>query len=308
MTEEVKSKKQISLEDCDFSEKAPLVSSPRSLESISKNGLNIKDLYKISIKTYRERFQESKFLPQHLLQERYDHYEDNRKKFIEECKNTRSQMIEKEKEKKKNNNDDDIVEIRNMSQTHNSKPMFTEKIDINDENFSTALKLEKERVERIRKREEVNLRILINCEYDTEINRMKNEKKIEEEKRKEKLEFEEKLKRDRDVVKQNLERDKLKKEKYREKILKEDEDKKERQDKINEKMNKIANHLIKIKEESKSKYENVKEERERKNKEANRKKEEKIQQKIKDYDNKQNKMKELKKIQEEKKKKRNRRT
>ena len=190
MTEEEKSKKQISLEDCDFSEKAPLVSSPRSLESISKNGLNIKDLYKISIKTYRERFQESKFLPQHLLQERYDHYEDNRKKFIEECKNKRSQMIEKEKEKekKKKNNEDDIVEIRNMSQTHNSKPMFTEKIDINDENFSTALKLEKERVERIRKREEVNLRILINCEYDTEINRMKNEKKKEEEKRKEKLE------------------------------------------------------------------------------------------------------------------------
>ena len=223
--EETKSKKSmkiINLENCNFTPKAPRLNSPRSLEALSKNGLDQRDLFQMTEKQYCERFPESKFLPKHLIKERYDHLEENRKKLIEECILTRSEIIEKSKKKKNQsrisiqskNKDEDEIEIRQMSQTHHSKPIYTlDNIDINDENYSTALKIEKQKLEEKKRREEINLKILINLEYDLEVARIASDKKIKEEKKREKEEFEEKLKRDREVVKQNIERDKKKKKK-----------------------------------------------------------------------------------------------
>ena len=102
--EETKSKKSnkpsINLENCDFSYKAPRLNSHRSLEALLKNGLTQRDLFQITEKQYCERFPESKFLPKHLIKERYDHLEENRKKLIDECKITRSELIENKKKKK----------------------------------------------------------------------------------------------------------------------------------------------------------------------------------------------------------------
>ena len=65
------------------------------------------------------------------------------------------------------NKDEDEIEIRQMSQTHHSKPIYTlDNIDINDENYSTALKIEQEKLKEKRRREEINLKILINLEYE----------------------------------------------------------------------------------------------------------------------------------------------
>ena len=297
--EETKSKKSvkiINLENCDFtSKKAPRLNSPRSIEALLQNGLNERDLYKITEKQYCERYPESKFLPKHLIKERYDHLEENRKKLIDECIFTRSEIISKENKKKnqsrisiesrdktKNNNkNEEEIEIRQMSQTHHSKPIYTlDNIDINDENYSTALKIEKQKLEEKKRREEINLKILINLEYDLEVARIASDKKIKEEKKREKEEFEEKLKRDREVVKQNIERDKKKKEEKRKQILEENEKIKKDQMELEAKMKKIEQKVDDEKLKTLAHYNEMKEIREKKHNEAQRRKEEKIQQKI----------------------------
>ena len=115
---------------------------------------------------------------------------NNRKKLIEECIQTRSEIIEKNKKSKNQSritiesrdkdNKDNEIEIRNMSQTHHSKPIFKlSEIDVNDENYySTALRIEKQKLEEKKRREEINIKILINLEYDLEVARIKSEKKL----------------------------------------------------------------------------------------------------------------------------------
>ena len=58
------------------------INSPRSLEACCKLGLQPEDLIKIKKEDYIKMFPECKNLEDNLIQQRYDHYEQNRNENI----------------------------------------------------------------------------------------------------------------------------------------------------------------------------------------------------------------------------------
>ena len=99
---EKKMKEKISLENFNFESKTQRLSSPFSMKACKLQGVTEKDLYYISLEDYINSNPDSKNLPKELQQKRYDNYEENRTKLIEELKETRNKLIEEsEKQKEK---------------------------------------------------------------------------------------------------------------------------------------------------------------------------------------------------------------
>ena len=141
-------KEKISLENFNYESKTQRLSSPFSLKACKLKGVAEGDLYHISLEDYINLNPDSKNLPKELQQERYDNYEENRTKLIEELKETRNQLIEeaekqqqkeeKEKEEKKKEEEND--------EENNNKSVNKDGIVIkNKENIKRYQKL-KERI------------------------------------------------------------------------------------------------------------------------------------------------------------------
>ena len=94
--------KKISLVNCDFKNKKSRLTSPHSLIACRLIGVTEDDLFYQTLDEYIKNNVECQYLEKDLQQERYNHFEKNRKELIELAKNQREFLI-KEEETKKNN-------------------------------------------------------------------------------------------------------------------------------------------------------------------------------------------------------------
>ena len=112
----------ISLENYDFSNKSKLINSPRSLNACLRLGIEISELYKISMDDFKQKYPDVRYLDKELLELRYKGENDFRKKTAEQAKEERNKIIEEEKNKKNlinvnkkfnlNNNNNKIFKIK----------------------------------------------------------------------------------------------------------------------------------------------------------------------------------------------------
>ena len=85
-TPEENTKKLISLENADFSNRSQLLNSPRSIEACLLIGIEPSELYKLSMDDFKKKYPEVKRLSQDLLKYRYEAEEKFRNDTIEEVK------------------------------------------------------------------------------------------------------------------------------------------------------------------------------------------------------------------------------
>ena len=93
------SKKLISLDNADFSNKSQIINSPRSLEACFHLGIEPLELYKLSANDFKKKYPEVKQLSQDLFEYRYDCEEQFRNETIEKVKKERKAIIEQENRK-----------------------------------------------------------------------------------------------------------------------------------------------------------------------------------------------------------------
>ena len=254
----------ISLLNCDFSQKKLRLTSPLSKMAVNLIGATMEDLRFISLDEYlRQNFQNQN-LEKELQIERYSHYEENRKKLINEAKQMRENLIkEKEEESINKNKPNSTLYLSpkynvnlsyNITNVKDMKKNFSaDNFETNIQNQFTTIKLEKEKLHRLLEKEENNVKLQIDYECKIEENRRKNLEKMrnkelkEEKRRKEKeRELAEKKEKEREKL--------LEKKKKEEEMLKEQEKQRKEEEKKEKK---------KLEEEKERK---ASEEKERKNK------------------------------------------
>ena len=179
---------KISLDNCDFSTKGKRLNSPTSLEACRLIGVDPNELYSISFEEFILLHPECKNIDKSLQEERYEHFEENRKANVDAAKGKRSELLEGEKS--------------NKSKTQNNNSTTNENVT------STAIKQEQERLEKMRKRQANNLKLMIDYEFELEENRKKNEEKIRKQQEKEEQIKAEKMKRSMEMSKKEQEKEK----------------------------------------------------------------------------------------------------
>ena len=184
---------KVSLVNCDFNKKKSRLNSPHSLIACKLIGVTEEDLIFQTLDEYIKNNVECQYLEKELQEERYNHFEKNRKELIEQAKNQREFLIKGEEESKKNNNNisNTTTNMYNSSgtigNTHNrtfKKNSSYGTLDTYGES-STAIKLERERLRRLREKEELNVKLQIDYECMREENRRKNLEKMRQKEEKE---------------------------------------------------------------------------------------------------------------------------
>ena len=89
------------LETVDFKNKKIRINSPKSKQALLSLGLSENELYEISMKEYIENHPELKKASSEVQEKRYNHYEQRRIRSINEAKEMRQQLYEKNKAVKK---------------------------------------------------------------------------------------------------------------------------------------------------------------------------------------------------------------
>ena len=186
---------KVSLENCDFNKKKVRITSPFSLLACELIGIDQKDLIYIPKEEYVRNNQECQNLHKELQEERYNHYNSRRLKLIEEAKKKREELI---KESNNNNNNANNQTIYNPLNNRNNFNCFStqnktfydtrnmkksasmgafESLDIGG-GTSTAIKQEREKLKKLKERQEINIRLQIDYECAIEENRRKNIEKM----------------------------------------------------------------------------------------------------------------------------------
>ena len=101
-TPEQGTKNLISLDNCDFSNKSNRINSPRSLKACLSLGIELSELYKISMDEFKNKYPEVKKLNEDLLKLRYDAEEKFRAETVKQAQEGRKKIIEEEEAKKNN--------------------------------------------------------------------------------------------------------------------------------------------------------------------------------------------------------------
>ena len=181
-----KDENKISLENCDFNKKKIRLTSPYSLLACELLGIDENDLIYITKDEYIRKNQESQNLTKELQEERYNHFNSRRLKLIEEAKKKRAELIQNSKEQKKritvgdnfyNNNKytgystfySPRVNMKKCSST--GKMGFTGTMGWGK---STAIKEEREKLRKLKERQEINIKLQIDYECTMEETRRKN--------------------------------------------------------------------------------------------------------------------------------------
>ena len=99
---------KISLDNCEFTLKGKRLNSPRSLEALKIAGAEENELLKLTLDQYLKKFPEARSISKELQEERLEHYEDQRKKLLNEIKKIRNDLPENEKNN--NNNDEENID------------------------------------------------------------------------------------------------------------------------------------------------------------------------------------------------------
>ena len=174
------------------------IDSPHSIKAIQLIGARLEDLKFISLDEYNKKNIGSQYLEKELQEERYNHYEKNRLDLINEAKKIREQLIKEEEEDDTNQNNTInnrtsslyLSPKNNVSKSFDLKTMKKTTSSINIEpkyEASTAIKLEREKLQKVLEKQEIKVKLQIDYECMIEENRRKNlEKMMEKEKRKKK--------------------------------------------------------------------------------------------------------------------------
>ena len=123
----------------------------------------MESLYSLTFKEYIDRNPELKATPSKTQQSRYHHFEDKRKKMVAAVKEQRQLIINEEESTKEKS-----------STSKKSKGSSVEQMT------STAIKQERERLERIKKKQESDLKNKIEYEIQMEENRQKSQQRMED--------------------------------------------------------------------------------------------------------------------------------
>ena len=188
--------KKISLENCDFSKKKTRLNSPHSLMACHLIGVTEEDLIYLTLEEYIKKNIECQYLEKELQEERYNHFEKNRKELIELVKNQREHLIKEEENKNDgiNFNTTNNYNSTTIGNTHTrtiKKNSSYGTLDTYGES-STAIKLERERLRKLKEKQELNVKLQIDYECMREENRRRNMEKMKKKEEKEKKKRKEK--------------------------------------------------------------------------------------------------------------------
>ena len=192
----IKDENKISLENCDFNKKKTRVNSPFSLAAFELIGIDENDLIFQTKDEYIRNNQDCQNLKKHLQEERYNHFNSRRLQLIELAKKKREELIQENKEQNKKFTEND--NMQNTENNTNNKNLgyttFYTKRDTMKKSSSmgmigvtggfkgwgtsTAIKEERERLKKLKERQEINIRLQIDYECAMEENRRKNIEKM----------------------------------------------------------------------------------------------------------------------------------
>jgi hypothetical protein len=196
----------MSLETLNFQNKSEILKSPRSKLSCVLVGIESNDLYEMSFKEYIDMSFDLKILPQDIQKLRYSHYNQRRIELLKKCIEKRKEIIENPELFEMSSS----IKTKRRSDSNNSKNIT-----------STAVMIEKEKMEKMKKRQIDELEGMINYEFQKEEIRNENLKKQKEHENKQN---EIKLKKQKEHEERN-EQMRLKEEKRLEKLREEEKKK-----------------------------------------------------------------------------------
>ena len=192
-----KDEKKVSLENCDFSKKKIRITSPHSLLACEIIGVDEDDLIYNSKDEFILKNQDCLNLNIELQDERYNHFNARRLNLIELAKNKRKELISNKNDKKIK-----LISPKNMSINNSKKKKILGNSTFYKGNYnmkksnsvgvmgashgdgwgsSTAIRREREKLKKLRQRQEMNIILQIDNECAKEENRRKN---IEENRKK----------------------------------------------------------------------------------------------------------------------------
>ena len=242
---------KVTLENCDYNKKKLRITSPLSLMACELIGIDQDDLIFLSKEEYIRKNQECQNLNKDLQEERYNHYNSRRRKLIEDAKKKRQELMDELNNSKNrtnyntnnNNNKNNMIgystQNKNFYDSKNMKKSSSmgafESGDTGG-GTSTAIKHEREKLKKLKERQEINIRLQIDYECAMEENRRKNIEKMrlkEEKEEKKRLEKQhqllEKMRKEEEKEKAKKKREEENKQKMEEKRKKEEEKEKMKQ-------------------------------------------------------------------------------
>ena len=170
-------------------------------------GVDENKLYKITKKEYLENHPELRQAKQEFQDKRYEHYEKKRQELIEQAREVRAELIQKEIEL----NGEPIYSSYEPGKTKRNKNNDKG----NDAQQSGMIKKELEKLELIKKQQLGEIKNLIDYEYGLNETRKKNEQKEKENQEKEERLRKEKLKNQQLKEQRMKEKEEERKEKQR---------------------------------------------------------------------------------------------
>jgi hypothetical protein len=197
------SNNKISLENFDSTKKKIRITSPHSILACELMGIKMEDLAHLTYEEYLQLNPEFQSLDNNLRMERYEHHKQRRDKLISSLKEKRNELISKENESNTNTtNVNNITNYynwfcRNDSYNNFNKTFITLKKNnlrksastgnFNEQNKSTMILNEEEKLKKIRRRQKINIRMQIDYQLMQEQIRIKNLEKMKQKNENEKM-------------------------------------------------------------------------------------------------------------------------
>ena len=248
---------KISLSNCDFNKKKIRLTSPYSLMACDLIGVDEEELLYVPKEEFLLKNSDCQNLSKEIQDERYNHFNQKRLNLIKEAKSKRAELIKlyqnlnyNKKPDLDNNSNNNLISL--ASQTlYNKNDIFKKsssaaQIDNTlgkSINSSTVIKMGKEKLKKMKEKQELIIRLQIDYECTMEENRRNNIKKM-----KLKEEKEERKKREKNLILM----EKIKKEEMKEKRRKMKEEEYNQQMEI-KRLNNEKKERMKFEEEEKKK-------------------------------------------------------
>ena len=239
------SEEKISLLNCNFSQKKIRITSPFSCLAIRLIGATMDDLKYLTFDEYVKN-SGIHYLEKDLQEERYNHFLINRLELIKEAKKIREELIKEQniETTPSNNNISTLTFLTpkaNMNISNYNFNLTTMKKNTSASNLepknnlqtSTAILLEREKLQKILEKQETKVRLQIDYECMIEENRRKN---LEKMRKKELKEQKRRKEKEQELLeKKEREREKMLEKKRKEEELNKELERKRKEEEIKEK-------------------------------------------------------------------------
>ena len=253
---------KISLSNCNFNKKRIRLTSPFSLRACELIGIDEEELLYIPKEEYLTKYPDCQNISKELQDERYNHYNAKRLRLIKEAKAKRAELIKLNTNllSRKNfdfdtNISNNIYELSTFYNRNDNLKKSSSAVQMgntfNNGSYSnsTAIKIGKEKLKKIKERQELNIKLHIDYECALEENRRNNIKKM---KLKEEKEERKRMEKNHQLML------KMKKEEQKERKRKMKEEEYNHQMEL-KRLDNEKKEMIKLQEEEKRKEEEEKE-------------------------------------------------